>query len=347
MNMSLLHEEIHQQPDIIQTLLDQESARARALAAELRAKDPRYMVLAARGSSDNAARYGNYIVGSFLRLPVALATPSLYTLYGRPPRLRDALVIGISQSGQSEDIVAVLAEARRQGAPTLAITNSPSSPLATQADFLLETHAGEERSVAATKTYTSQLMALGLLVAGWLDDSSLFADLAALPDAMRQVLDLEASIVAAAARYRRAEHAIVLGRGYNYATAFEIALKLKETCYLAAEPYSPADFLHGPVALVESGYPAIVIAPAGAVADDLTRFAADLRDRGASLLMITDQSDALRLADVPLQLPPTRSEWTSPLLTILPGQLLALHLAETRGIDPDRPRGLHKVTVTR
>jgi glucosamine--fructose-6-phosphate aminotransferase (isomerizing) len=164
---------------------------------------------------------------------------------------------------------------------------------------------------------------------------------------MRKVLDLESAIVSAAPRYQRAEHAIVLGRGYNYATAFEIALKLKETCYLAAEPYSPADFLHGPVALVEAGYPAIVVAPAGAVADDLTRFAADLRSRGASLLMIADRDEALSFSDVPLRLPRIESEWTSPLLTILPGQLLALHLAETRGIDPDRPRGLRKVTVTR
>jgi glucosamine--fructose-6-phosphate aminotransferase (isomerizing) len=345
--MTLLREEIHQQPDVTQALLDQEGSRARKIAAELKAKEPRYVVLAARGSSDNAARYGNYVFGSLLRLPVALATPSLYTLYARPPRLRDALVIGVSQSGQSEDIVAVLAEGRRQGVPTLAITNSPDSPLAAQADYLLETHAGEERSVAATKTYTSQLMALGLLVAGWMDDPALFADLAAIPAAMRQTLELEDAIHAAAARYQRSDHAVVLGRGYNYATAFEIALKLKETCYLAAEPYSPADFLHGPVALVEAGFPAIVVAPAGAVADDLTRFAADLRDRGASLLMISDQADALRLADVPLRLPPIGSEWTSPLLAILPGQLLALHLAQARGLDPDRPRGLRKVTVTR
>jgi len=345
--MTLMREEIQQQPDVAQTLLDQEGTRARRMAAELRAKAPRYVVLAARGSSDNAARYGNYVFGSLLGLPVALATPSLYTLYAKPPRLQEGLVIGISQSGQSEDIVAVLAEGRRQGVPTLAITNSPDSPLAAQADYILETHAGEERSVAATKTYTSQLLALGLLVAGWIGDPGLFADLAAIPSAMRLTLGLEEAIRSAVPRYQRADRAIVLGRGYNYATAFEIALKLKETCYLAAEPYSPADFLHGPVALVEAGFPAIVIAPAGAVAGDLTRFAADLRDRGASLLMISDRPEALALADLPLRLPEIRSEWTSPLVAILPGQLLALHLAQSRGHDPDRPRGLHKVTVTR
>jgi glucosamine--fructose-6-phosphate aminotransferase (isomerizing) len=342
-----MREEIQQQPDVAQTLLDQEGTRARRIAAELREKAPRYVVLAARGSSDNAARYGNYVFGSLLGLPVALATPSLYTLYAKPPRLQEGLVIGISQSGQSEDIVAVLAEGRRQGVPTLAITNSPDSPLAAQADFILETHAGEERSVAATKTYTSQLLALGLLVAGWIDDPALFADLAAIPSAMRLTLGLEEAIRSAVPRYQRADRAVVLGRGYNYATAFEIALKLKETCYLAAEPYSPADFLHGPVALVEAGFPAIVIAPGGAVAGDLTRFAADLRDRGASLLMISDRPEALALADLPLRLPEIQSEWTSPLVAILPGQLLALHLAQSRGHDPDRPRGLHKVTVTR
>ncbi|MEW6566683.1 MAG: SIS domain-containing protein [Chloroflexota bacterium] len=345
--MSQMRDEILEQPAVIQALIDVEAERVRAMAASLSRLDLRYVVIAARGSSDNAARFGQYAFGSLLGLQVALATPSLFTLYNRPPQLRQALVIGISQSGQSEDIVAVLAEARRQGAASLAITNSPDSPLAAQAEYLIETHAGIERSLPATKTYTSQLAALGLLVAGWLDRPDLLDHLRSVPDMMQRALELEASLQQAANRYRAAEHCVVLGRGYNYGTAFEIALKLKETCYLAAEPYSPADFLHGPVALVESGFPAIVLAPSGATAASLTQFAADLKARGASVLMISDQAEASRLGDVALRLPTLEAEWVSPLVTIVPGQLFALHLAQARGLDPDRPRGLQKVTVTR
>lgn len=345
--MSLMRDEILEQPSVLNALIRLEAKRVRSTAAALRRLDVRYVVIAARGSSDNAARFGQYAFGSLLGLQVALATPSLFTLYNRPPQLRQALVIGISQSGQSEDIVAVLAEARRQGVPSLAITNSPDSPLAGEADYLIETHAGVERSTPATKTYTSQLAALGLLVAGWLDAPALMEQLRAVPSLMQRALELETGLEEAAQRYRHAEHCVVLGRGYNYGTAFEIALKLKETCYLAAEPYSPADFLHGPVALVESGFPAIVVAPSGATAPSLTRFAEDLKERGASLLMISDLPEASHLADIPLLLPSLEAEWVSPLVTIIPGQLLSLHLAQARGLDPDRPRGLQKVTVTR
>ncbi len=345
--MSLMRDEIFEQPSVVDALIRLEADRVRSIAAALRSLDVRYVVIAARGSSDNAARFGQYAFGSLLGLPVALATPSLFTLYKRPPQLRQALVIGVSQSGQSEDIVSVLAEARRQRVPSLAITNSPDSPLASEADYLIETHAGVERSTPATKTYTSQLAALGLLVAGWLDEPELLTQLRAVPPLMERALELEPRLQEAADRYRAAEHGVVLGRGYNYGTAFEIALKLKETCYLAAEPYSPADFLHGPVALVESGFPAIVVAPSGATAPSLTRFAEDLKGRGASLLMISDLAEALRLADVPLQLPMLTAEWVSPLVTVIPGQLFSLHLAQARGLDPDRPRGLQKVTVTR
>lgn len=345
--MSLMRDEIYEQPSIIETFLKRETDRVRGIAAELRPRDLRFVVIAARGSSDNAARYAQYAFGSLLGLQVALATPSLFTLYNQPPRLRDALVIAISQSGQSEDIVAVLAEGRRQGVPTLAVTNSPDSPLAARADYLIETHAGVERSVAATKTYTGELAALGLLVASWLDKPSLFSDLETLPQAMRQALELEATLQAAAGKYQQAEHCIVLGRGYNYGTAFEVALKLKETCYLAAEPYSPADFLHGPVALIEAGSLAVMFAPSGPTFSNILQFAAGLKERGASLLMISNEAEALQLADVPLPLPSLQPEWVSPTVAVIPGQLLALHLSQARGIDPDRPRGLKKVTVTR
>lgn len=345
--MSLMRDEILEQPGVLAELFEGETEAVCRLAAELRRADPRFVVIAARGSSDNAARYAQYAFGSLLGLQVALATPSLYTLYGQPPDLRQALVIGISQSGQSEDIVAVLAEARRQGVPTLAITNSPDSPLAAQASHLIQTHAGVERAVAATKTYTSQLAALGLLVACWRDDPALLEQLRAVPQAMRAAQALEPTLHQAAARYREALHGVVLGRGYLYGTAFEIALKIKEVSYLAIEPYSPADFLHGPVALIEAGFPAVVLAPSGRAFENLHAFAVELRARGASLVMVSERPQALELADVPLRLPEIPAEWVSPMIAVVPGQLLAVHMAEARGHDPDKPRGLKKVTVTR
>jgi glucosamine--fructose-6-phosphate aminotransferase (isomerizing) len=345
--MSLMHREINQQPSVLQEMFVKEAGTVRRVVEELRKRDPRYVVIAARGSSDNAARYAKYLFGSQLGLQVALATPSLFTIYGRFPSLRDSLVIGISQSGRPEDIVAVLAEARQQGVPTVAITNSPESPLAAQADHVLETHAGVERSVPATKTYTSQLAMLSLWAANWLQDPDLLSDLMKVPETIQRVLDLEPMIKEAALRYQLAEHCVVLGRGYNYATAFEIALKLKETCYLAAEPYSPADFQHGPVALIKEGFPAVVVAPSGAAFSDLYDFASELGRQGASITMISDRAEALALADSPLELPSRTAEWISPLVTVIPGQLLALHLALARGHDPDRPRGLQKVTITR
>ena len=185
-------------------------------------------MIAARGSSDNAARYAQHLMGRFWGIPVALATPSLHTLYGTPPRMAGALVVGVSQSGQSPDIVAVLEEGKRQGRPTLAITNDGASPLANVADHVIELHAGAERSVAATKTYTAQLGVMALLAAAWKGGDQAQAELQRLPEALAATLVGAAEIAQRAERYRYMEQCVVVGRGYNYATAFELALKLKE-----------------------------------------------------------------------------------------------------------------------
>jgi glucosamine--fructose-6-phosphate aminotransferase (isomerizing) len=345
--MSRLQDEIHEQPQVLATLLDREAAPARRIAAGLRARPIRYAIVAARGTSDNAARYGQYLLGAHNRLPVALATPSLFSIYGRPPDLAGALVVGISQSGQSPDIVAVLAEGRRQAVPTLAITNDPASPLAAQADYVLPLHAGEERAVAATKTYTAQLAALALLSCALGDDSTRLDALRQVPRAVDQVLAGEDAVARAVERYRYMETCVVLGRGYNYATAFEIALKLKELNYLIAESYSSADFMHGPIAIVGSGFPALVVAPGGQMFDTMRRFSLELKSRGAELLAISDRHDLLDQAVTPLPLPTGVPEWLSPLVAIVPGQLFALHLTLVKGNDPDQPQGLKKVTTTR
>jgi len=345
--MFFLQSEIHQQPQILMALLDHETENVRRIAADLRARSIKYVIVAARGSSDNAARYGQYLMGAQNRLPVGLATPSLFSVYGEPPRLEDALVIGISQSGQSSDIVAVLEEAQRQGAPTLAITNDPASPLAAQSDYVIPLHAGEERAVAATKTYTAQLAALALLSCTLSDDLDRLEALRRTPLAVERLLGREELIASAVERYRYMEACVVLGRGYNYATAFEIALKLKELNHLIAEPYSSADFMHGPIAVVGTGFPALVVAPSGKMFDTMRDFSTELKSRGAELIIISDQQDLLAKAVTSLPLPEGVPEWLSPIPAVVPGQLFTLHLTLVRGNDPDQPEGLQKVTITR
>ncbi len=346
MRASELFSEINEQPAALQRFLDAESANVARIAAPIGRADVRYIVIAARGTSDNAATYAKYVFASFNRLPVALATPSLYTLYRTPPRLEGALVIGISQSGESPDIVAVVEEARRQNAPTLAITNFADSPLARAADHVVLQHAGEEKTIAATKTYTTQLCALALLSTALADDRARRAELDAVPDAVARTLALSDAAEFAASRWAIVTTMLVIGRGYNYATAFEIALKLKELAYVTAEPFSSADFLHGPIAVIQGGYPVLMVAPRGRVFDDLLDVARQLKARGADLVMISDAADALAPSRAPLALPVALPEWLSPLVAVVPGQLLAYHLTAAKGYDPDHPRGLTKVTRT-
>jgi len=344
--MSYLEQEILEQPEVLDRLLDRERGTVETVARAIRERGPRFAVLAARGTSDNAARYGQYLLGAVNSLPVALATPSLFTLYRRPPCLADALVIAVSQSGQSPDIVAVVEEGRRQGALTLAVTNDPASPLARAAEWVIPLHAGTERSVAATKTYTASLLALGMISAALAGDEEMFAALRTVPGAIRQVVSSAPTVCRASERYRYMEACVVVSRGYNYATAYEIALKLKELTYVLAEPYSSADFQHGPVALVEKGFPVIAVVPEGAVTAEMVDFLRRLREREAELVVISAREEVLSLAQTPLPLPEGIPEWLSPMVAVVPGQLFALGLTQARGLDPDQPRGLQKVTRT-
>ncbi|MCO5179454.1 MAG: SIS domain-containing protein, partial [Candidatus Promineofilum sp.] len=341
-----LYREIHEQPDALRRLLDKEEATALALADLIYGRGIDHVVIAARGTSDNAGRYAQYVLGAMNGLSVGLAAPSLFSIYRRPPRFGNALVLGISQSGKSPDIVSVLAEARRQGALTAALTNRPASPLADQADVVIDLQAGDEHAVAATKTYTAELAAIALISVALSGATGPREALLALPQAVADTLSMNETVAAIAPRYRYMQRCVVVGRGYNYATAFETALKLKEMTYTIVEPYSSADFLHGPLAMIESGFPVIVIAPSGVMAAEMTDFARTLRERQAEVVAITDADDLLALARVPLALPAPVPEWLSPITAILPGQLLAMHLAHARDYDIDSPRGIHKVTET-
>jgi glucosamine--fructose-6-phosphate aminotransferase (isomerizing) len=343
-----LYSEIIEQPERIHSLLGSQKKTVQEIAKALRKKNISYAFLAARGTSDNAGRYANYLWGSRNRLPLALATPSLFTYYQQPPRLTGALVVGISQSGQSPDIVSVLEEGRRQGCPTLAITNEMDSPLAKASEFVLDIQAGPEVAVAATKTYTTELMIIAMLSAAMNPEGEAWKQLGQVGKWMRQALRQEATVKLAAQRYRYMRQCVVLGRGYNYATAFEWALKLKELTYVEAEPYSSADFQHGPIAMVERGFPIMVAAPKGRVLQPLLEVMAQLRKTIlAELLVISNARKALSLAQVPVSIPEDIPEWLTPLVCILPAQLLAYHLTLVKGYNADQPRSIQKVTETR
>jgi glutamine---fructose-6-phosphate transaminase (isomerizing) len=335
--------ELAESPDVVERLLVDARPGVEAIAAAVRQRDVDVVVIAARGTSDHAAVYAQYVLGARNGLVVAPATPSLSSVYRTPPRFDRALVLGISQSGRSPDVVAVLADARRQGALTVAMTNDSASELARAADSRSDLGAGPELAIAATKTYLAEVAAVAMLSAA-LSGGDAFAQLAAVPHVMRVALELEDDVAAAAQTLADDDACVVLARGYQYATAREWALKLKEVTGLLADPYSVADFQHGPIALVEAGFPVLGVATSGPALAGEIELLERLGNRGARLIVLSDAADALALG-AGVQLPDV-PEWLSPLVAILPAQLFAYHLALARGLDPDAPRNLTKVTRT-
>ena len=341
-----LRDEIFEQQDSIKNLLVNQTDPIQSIAQSI--GKPSNIFIAARGTSDNAARYAKYVWGYNNQIPVALAAPSLFSVYQKPPLLNDNLVVGISQSGESPDLLAVLAEANQQGCKTLAITNQSGSPLALEADYVIDIQAGPELSVAATKSYTAQLGVIAMLSAAWTNDPKPWKQLTEIPNFISILLEQEKQIQTYALRYRYMDQCVVLGRGFNYATAFEWSLKLKELAYVVAQPYSSADFLHGPIALVSSGFPVFAVAPQGDVIEDMSALLQRLKEsHRADLFIISEDQDLLQIADCPLPLPKGIPEWLSPLVAIIPAQLFSYHLTLIKGIDPDAPRGLSKVTLTK
>lgn len=333
-------DEIREQPSVIRRILD--SNQAPAAAALTAMTSTTHGLIAARGTSDNAGRYAQYLWGALNNYTVGLATPSLFSVYEDPPRLTDAMVVGISQSGQSPDVVSVLEEARRQSRPTIAITNDPLSPMAGAGDVLLELHAGQERAVAATKTYTAELANIALVSTG-----GELADLGKVPGVVEAVLELEESIEAAAARLVDLEHCAVVARGYNHATAFEWALKLQELTYTVSQPFSTADFLHGPIAVLEPRYPVLAIASAGPTLDDVRDVIARSLDAEARVMIITDDESTATMSETSVLIPAGGiPEWLTPIPFAVACQLFAYHLTQAKGLDVENPRGLEKVTRT-
>jgi glutamine---fructose-6-phosphate transaminase (isomerizing) len=345
--MSLMLDEIYEQPQAIAAALERGYAPVGTLAQELTERGVRHVVIAARGTSDHAAIYAKYLFEIVCGVPVTLAAPSVFTLYDARVDLSGCLVLGISQSGQAADVVQTLSAARASGAVTACITNRDGSPLTTVSDHVLLCNAGEEKAVAATKTYTTSLALVALIAGLWANHTSLLNALRTVPDLVRSTVGLDEEIAAKVERYRYMEECAVLARGLNQATAMEAALKMTETSYLIAKAYSMADFLHGPIAIVSEGFPCFLFAPDGRTYPAMIDLALKLKDRDAELIIAAHSSEILELATTPIALPAVSDELVSPLLCIVPGQLWACHLSHARGHNPDKPRGLSKVTITR
>jgi glutamine---fructose-6-phosphate transaminase (isomerizing) len=344
--MSQLVTEIHQQPDALARLLDAQRDNVQQIAAEIRAFQPAFAWIAARGTSDNAARYAQYAWGIHCGLAVGLATPSVHTLYDSAPNLSKAVVFGISQSGRGDDVRTVIEHARAQGALTIAITNDADSPVAKAAHHHISLETGAEIAVAATKTYTAELMVVAMLTAALSDDHALRDQLAQVPAYASETLALNPSLQDWIADFAPISEYAVIGRGYNYCTAYEISLKIKELCYIPGEEYSEADFLHGPIAVVERDFPVLTVAAQGKTLSRQLELIEKLKQRGANVLAITNASQAAALAAHTLHFSADIPEWLSPIVAVMPGQEFAMSLAASKGYDVDRPRGLTKVTIT-
>lgn len=352
--MSQMLAEIRQQPAALQKTLTSELAAFERLRNQLAGRPPSLIVLAARGTSDNAAQFARYLLEITTGIPVSLAAPSVFTLYNAPLKGDNVLTVALSQSGESTDTNFVLQTAKEHGSLTIGITNEAESTLARIADHVFLVRAGRERSVAATKTYTGQLMAVYLLA--WALGAPVeLDDLRRLPEHAQSALGWEQQIATQAERYTFMTRGVVVGRGLNYSNAFEFALKLMETCYVVAERFSSADLLHGPIAMVEFAFPVFLFAPAGVTWPGMKNILEKLQVLKADTLVITDTGnrEALDLTPRAICLPMKLShrgalpeDVFTPVPYIIPAQLFAACLAEQKGLDPDRPRTLTKVTQT-
>ena len=343
--MSLMMREIHEQPVVLEHTLRQERSKLKRFHDLARRRSFQLVVLVARGTSDNAALFGRYLIEITTGLPVSLAAPSVYTLYHTKLQLARALVVGISQSGEGTDINLVLEACRKQGALTVGITNRARSTMAHLVDEVFLVHAGPERSVAATKTYTGQLLLLyGLawaLGAGFGEE-----ELVRLPELAARALRLQPGVQEVVERYRFMVHCIVVGRGLNYANAYELSLKLMETCHIVAQRFSCADLMHGPIAMIERGFPIFAFAPAGVTHASMLKLIARMRHLGADVLAIASPGRVPKVANATFVVPGNIEELGTPVPYAVPAQLFAALLAKAKGLSPDKPRHLKKITRT-
>lgn len=346
--MSHMLDEIRQQPALMQRILGEGYAPVEALAMEMRRRKTSFVYVAGRGTSENAALYAKYLLEIQHGIPVALAAPSAFTLYDVTPTFGpNTLVLGISQSGAAPDVTQVVRRAREAGALTACITNDPASGLGQAAEYPMLIGAGEERGIAATKTYTGSLALLALL-STFLDDQhpERIEHLRRVSAALEQTLQLDEAVHRLVEKYADMQGCVILGRGFNRATALEAALKVTETSYISAHGYSAADFLHGPIAQVYSGFPCLLFAPDGKAFGAMTALADTLRVQHPALICFAHDAAFLAASETAVRIPAAVAEWVSPIVYAVAAQLFAYWLCTAKGLDPDAPRGLSKITRT-
>ncbi|HBF35760.1 MAG TPA: glutamine--fructose-6-phosphate aminotransferase [Firmicutes bacterium] len=337
--------EILEQPAVLESCGRVNEKVLREIVTEVSRRNIQSVIIAARGTSDHAAVYGKYVIEYELGIPVSLAAPSIFTIYKKKLKLPGTLVIGISQSGKAADVLEVLKNAGESGALTVSITNDPNSPLATGAMYHLYCNAGLEKSVAATKTFTAEIFLIAQLVAEWGQNSLFKKELGQLPQNLFKGLDTDA-IKMKMERYRFIQECFVLARGINYAVALESALKIQESTYVRAKAYATSDFYHGPFAMIEKDMPVIVYAPDGPSFVDVMQMIKRLKENLVDLIVVSNVNEAIELGNCNFKIPQTSNDLLSPFYNAVIAQMLACELAVIKGLNPDQPRGLKKVTIT-
>ena len=344
--MTIYETEIYEQPGALNRIVNSNWDSFYRLADQIHKKPFKHVLIAARGTSDNAAIYAKYLLSAFAGIPVSLAIPSLYTIYQQPPDMSEGVVIGISQSGYSTDVLAVLEDARKKGVVTISITNDQSSPMAQLAEYSICVNAGVESAIAASKSYTSTMASVAILTAVWTNNRLQIDEIKNLPAWAEEVLKQHAVVKKAAQWFAEFNQMVVLGRGFNHCTAQEIALKTKELSYMVAEAYSAADFRHGPIAMLMKDFPVVALAPIDNTLDDMKAMIREVKSLDVRLVVMSNDKEVLDTSNYAIVLPKNLPGWLSPIISTIPGQLLALELATAKGLDVDHPRGLKKVTLT-
>lgn len=343
-----LETEIREQPRTIPNAIDLNLETIREIVKKAKDKGVKYIYFAARGTSDHACVYAQYLFGIFAGVPCTLGTPSVFTKYGAHIDLSDYLVVGVSQSGKAEDVLAVLESAKKDGAITVALTNNEESPMAKCAEYHLFCGCGFEASIAATKTFTAQMMILGVMAAVWGENDALLEEMRGVGAKAGELIDTKfGEIEILAKKYQNIPGAVILGRGISYSIALEGALKMLETNKLKMKGYPTSDFHHGPIAQVKPGDLVFVISPKGKTEDDSNDIIGKLQNVGADIVVITDDAAQAPAATTAVVLPSTGSEFTFTHMAVIFFQLLACCMTIVRGIDPDKAGVINKITITK
>ncbi len=342
-----MEKEILEQAQVLPGILQKNEAVLNCIAHELKSRPVPFAIMAARGTSDNAAVFGKYVMEVATGIPVVLAAPSVSTAYSTPYRAKGALVIGISQSGEAADVLGVIADGNRNGAVTVAITNNPVSALAYEAKYHLDCGVGPELSVAATKTFTAELLLLAGLLMLLSPESGLILDVQLFADDLRVCIGLKDELFNLAEKHRQMESCFTLSRGYDYCTALESALKMQECAYVRSHAFSLADFMHGPISLVDEGTHCFLFCRKGSFQIEYIGLLEKLKGMLASVTVFTDDVTIKNMAENVIEVPRPSWEILSPIYFTVAAQLYACGLSLAKGLNPDCPRNLRKVTVTR